>query len=261
MVDMTDFSSLCIDCDTIISAIVSSTGPQPLYRQILLKFINLLTILISTHGMLPPREVCHPFIGTYTPFLNESSTSLPSLQRIFGNVNVMTGLHPLPELNTKPLVKVLKVLKAFKDQLTLTQSTNSPFLFLPPLYPSSPIGVLAPTQMWVPWLQFLFLLPPFQRTPRISAAMQSVIRPPQTRAQKQPPPSARRRPAAMVLPTQPSSALSRTWACSFLANMISGPQISFPGTCPPRYVPTSLVRVTSAPGRTAHTATPGMLAN
>jgi hypothetical protein len=42
MVDMTDFSSLCINCDTIISAIVDSSKPQPLYRQILLKFVNLM---------------------------------------------------------------------------------------------------------------------------------------------------------------------------------------------------------------------------
>jgi hypothetical protein len=42
MVDMTDFSSLCINCDTIISTIVDSLGPQPLYRQILLKFVNLM---------------------------------------------------------------------------------------------------------------------------------------------------------------------------------------------------------------------------
>jgi hypothetical protein len=49
----------------------------------------------------------------------------------FGNVNLMTGLCPLAELNTKPLVKVLTVLKAFKDQLTLTtQSMNSPIPIL-----------------------------------------------------------------------------------------------------------------------------------
>jgi hypothetical protein len=42
MVDMTDFSSNCINCDTIISAIVDSSGPQPLYQQILLKFVNLM---------------------------------------------------------------------------------------------------------------------------------------------------------------------------------------------------------------------------
>ncbi len=78
MVDMTDFSSLCINCDTIISAIVGSTGPQPLYCQILLKFVNLLNNPDLTHCMLPPREVCHPFIGTYTPSSSVSSTSLPS---------------------------------------------------------------------------------------------------------------------------------------------------------------------------------------
>ena len=39
---MTDFSSFCINCDTIISAIVDSSGPQPLYQQILLKFVNLM---------------------------------------------------------------------------------------------------------------------------------------------------------------------------------------------------------------------------
>ncbi len=42
----------------------------------------------------------------------------------------MTRSHPLAELNTKPLVKALTVLKAFKDQLTLVQSTNSPIPIL-----------------------------------------------------------------------------------------------------------------------------------
>ncbi len=42
MVDMTDFSSHCINCDTIISATVDSSRPQPLYQQILLKFVNLI---------------------------------------------------------------------------------------------------------------------------------------------------------------------------------------------------------------------------
>jgi hypothetical protein len=43
-----------------------------------------------------------------------------------GNINVMTRSRLLAELNTKPLVKALMVLKAFEDQLALTQSTNSP---------------------------------------------------------------------------------------------------------------------------------------
>ncbi len=48
----------------------------------------------------------------------------------FGKLNVMTRSRPLAELNTKPLVKALTVLKAFEDQLTLAQSTNSPIPIL-----------------------------------------------------------------------------------------------------------------------------------
>jgi hypothetical protein len=42
----------------------------------------------------------------------------------------MTGTRPLTELNTKPLTKALTVLKAFEDQLTLAQSTNTPITIL-----------------------------------------------------------------------------------------------------------------------------------
>jgi hypothetical protein len=42
----------------------------------------------------------------------------------------MIRSRPLAELNTKTLVKALAVLKAFKDQLTLAQSTNSPIPIL-----------------------------------------------------------------------------------------------------------------------------------
>jgi hypothetical protein len=36
---MVDFSSLCINMDTIITTICSNDGPQPILRQILLNFI------------------------------------------------------------------------------------------------------------------------------------------------------------------------------------------------------------------------------
>jgi hypothetical protein len=130
MVDMTNFSSLCINCDTIISAIVNSTGPQLLYCQILLKFVNLLNNpdfdawYAATKGSMPSLHwhvysLLERIFNLFAKFLMD-----------FGNVNVMTGLRPLAELNTKPLVKALMVLKAFKDQLTLTQSTNSPIPIL-----------------------------------------------------------------------------------------------------------------------------------
>jgi hypothetical protein len=130
MVDMTNFSSLCINCDTIISSIVGSTRPQPLYRLILLKFVNLLNNpdfdawYAATKGSMPSLH-WHVY-----SFLERIFNLFAKFAMDFGNVNVMTGLRPLAELNTKPLVKALTVLKAFKYQLTLAQSTNSPIPIL-----------------------------------------------------------------------------------------------------------------------------------
>jgi hypothetical protein len=130
MIDMTNFSSLCINSDTIISAIVDSTGPQPLYCQILLKFVNLLnnpnfdTWHAATKGGMPSLHWhVYSFLECIFNLFAKFATN-------FGNVNVMTRLRPLAELNTKPLVKALTVLKAFEDQLTLAQSTNSPIPIL-----------------------------------------------------------------------------------------------------------------------------------
>jgi hypothetical protein len=130
MINMTDFSSLCINWDTIISAIVNSTGPQPLYRQILLKFINLLNNpdfdawYAATKGSMPS------FHWHVYSFFKRVFNVFAKFAMDFDYVNLMTGLCPLAELNTKLLVKALTILKAFGDQLTLMQSTNSPIHIL-----------------------------------------------------------------------------------------------------------------------------------
>jgi hypothetical protein len=130
MDNMTDFSSLCINCDTIIFAIVDSSGPKPLYRQILLKFVNLMnnpnfnTWYAANKGSMPSLH-WHVY-----SFLKRIFNHFAKFAMDFGNVNAMTGSCPLMELNTKPLIKVLTVLKAFEVQLTLTQSTNSPITIL-----------------------------------------------------------------------------------------------------------------------------------
>jgi hypothetical protein len=41
MQSMVDFSSLCINMDTIITDICSNNGPQPIFRQILLNFVSI----------------------------------------------------------------------------------------------------------------------------------------------------------------------------------------------------------------------------
>jgi hypothetical protein len=130
MVDMTDFSSLCINCDTINSRIADSSGPQPLYCQILLKFVNLMNNpnfdawYAANKGSMPSLHWhVYSFLECIFNLFSKFATD-------FGNIKVMTGLRPLAELNTKLLVKALTVLKAFEDQLTLAQSTNSPISIL-----------------------------------------------------------------------------------------------------------------------------------
>jgi hypothetical protein len=130
MVNMTNFSSLCINCDTIISTIVNSSGPQPLYHQILLKFVNLMNNpdfdawYAANKGSMPSLHWhVYSLLKCIFNLFAKSATD-------FGNVNIMTRLHLLVELNTKPLVKVLTVLRAFEDQLTLAKSTNSPIPIL-----------------------------------------------------------------------------------------------------------------------------------
>ncbi len=153
MVDMTGFSSLCILSNTIISAIVDSTGPQPLYCQTLLKFVNLLnnpdfdTWYAATKGSM---SSLHWHVYSFLKCIFNLFTKFAI---DFGNINVMTRLRPLAELNTKPLVKALTVLKAFEDKLTLRQSTNSPIPILAAtvfkfstrsLGTNSNVGTLAP---------------------------------------------------------------------------------------------------------------------
>jgi hypothetical protein len=171
MVDMTDFSSLCINCSTIISAIVDSSGPQPLYHQILLKFVNLMNnpdfnaLYAANEGSMPSL---HWHIYS---FLEHIFNLFAKFATDFGNINVMTGLRPLAELNTKSLVKALTVLKAFKDQLTLAQSTNSPIPILAATVSKFSTRSLGTNSNVGRQLQLPSMLLPFQRTPRINAVM------------------------------------------------------------------------------------------
>jgi hypothetical protein len=126
MVNMTNFSSLCINCDTIISAIVDSLGPQPLYHQILLKLIYLMNNPDFNAWYAANKGSMSSLYWHIFSFLKRIFNLFAKFATVFGNINVMTGLHPLAELKSKPLVKALTVLKAFEDQLTLAQSTNSP---------------------------------------------------------------------------------------------------------------------------------------
>jgi hypothetical protein len=90
MVDMTDFSSLCINCDTIISAIADSSGPQPLNQQILLKFVNLMNNP-DFDAWYAAKKASMPHLHWHVySFLERIFNHLAKFATDFGNVNVVT---------------------------------------------------------------------------------------------------------------------------------------------------------------------------
>ncbi len=152
-----------------------------------------------SHPRLHHTSMPHLHWHVYS-FLERFFNHLAKFATDFGNVNVMTGIRPLTELNTKPLTRALTVLKAFKDQLTLTQSTNTPITILAPTV--SKFSTRTPsinptlfTQASVPVSTSVYWT-----ILRSNVTMSSATPLPQTRALKQLPYSARRNPAATVPP-------------------------------------------------------------
>ncbi len=127
MQNMTDFSSLCINMDTIITAICSNEEPQPILWQILLKFISIVNNpewvrWSECVGAMPNLHwYCYTFLERIFNCFADFATD-------FGNGNIMSKSRLITELNTKALVGALTVMKAFFDQINLHQATMLPIV-------------------------------------------------------------------------------------------------------------------------------------
>ncbi len=122
MTSMNDFTSLCINNNTIANAIISTDGPQPLWQKILMKFVGLLnnpefdTWSAHTADAMPQLHW-----HAYT-FLERIFNLSATFATNFNNVNVISKDRPLTELDVRPLTKAMLVFRAFEDQLTLHMS-------------------------------------------------------------------------------------------------------------------------------------------
>jgi hypothetical protein len=130
MQSMVDFSSLCINMDTIITTICSNNGPQQILRQILLNFVAIVNnpdwVRWSDNiGLMPLLHwYCYSF---FEQIFNCFANFAPD----FGNGNIMTEAHPITELNTSALKRALTVLKTFCSQINLHQATMTPITVMP----------------------------------------------------------------------------------------------------------------------------------
>ncbi len=102
MQSMVDFSSLCINMDTIITAICSNDGPQLIFCQILLNFVAIVN---------NPDWVCWsdniglmPLLHWYCySFLEQILNCFADFANDFWNGNIMTKAHSITKLNTSTL--------------------------------------------------------------------------------------------------------------------------------------------------------------
>ncbi len=109
---MMDFSSLCINMDTIITAICSNDGPHPIFHQILLNFVA----VVNNPDWVPWSDNVGlmPLLHWYCySFLEQIFNCFADFATNFGNGNIMTKALPITKLDTSALKSALTVLKIF----------------------------------------------------------------------------------------------------------------------------------------------------
>jgi hypothetical protein len=124
MQDVEDFTSLCVNSDTVMMDMFSTDGPQPLYRQFLLTFVKTVNSRdwvdwFAKNGGNMPGLHWHLYI-----FLERIFNLLADFLKNFTNINVVTMGRPIYELDTTSLTKALRVANAFLTQVDFAQSTN-----------------------------------------------------------------------------------------------------------------------------------------
>jgi hypothetical protein len=126
MQDMADFTSLCINTDTVSMAMFSPEGPQPLYCQFLMMFITAVNNhdwvdWFAKNGGNMSNLHWHLYV-----FLERIFNELAGFAKDFGNVNVISKERPITNFDTRFLTRALRIMRVFIDQINLTQSTNFP---------------------------------------------------------------------------------------------------------------------------------------
>ncbi len=124
MQDMVDFTSLCINSDTVSMAMFSPEGPQPLYHQFLMMFIT----TVNNHDWVDwftknGGNMLNLHWHLYV-FLERIFNKLAGFAKDFGNVNIISKERTITNLDTRFLTRALRIMRAFIDQIDLAQSTN-----------------------------------------------------------------------------------------------------------------------------------------
>ena len=118
MQNLTDFSSLFINMDTISTATCSNEEPQPILCQLLLLFVSIINNpkWVRWYESVGAMPNLHWY--SYT-FLEHIFNCFADFATNFGNGNIMSESCLIAELNTKALVGALTVMRTFHSQINL----------------------------------------------------------------------------------------------------------------------------------------------
>ena len=125
MQDVGDFTSLCINSNTIMMAMFSTEGPQPLYHQFLLIFVKTVNNRNWADFVCKEWKYARPPLAFVFFFLERIFKLLADFSKNFTNINVVTMGRPISELDTSSLTKALTVMKAFINQVELAAGAAS----------------------------------------------------------------------------------------------------------------------------------------
>ncbi len=142
---MIDFSSLCINMNTIITAICSRDMPQPILCQILLNFVAIVNNPDWVHWYESVGGM--PLLHWYSySYLERNFNCFANFATVLGNGKVMSKSFWIPELNTKALVHAVIVMKTFCDQINLHQAMMTPIMVIPGVIAAYTISLWNNTQ-------------------------------------------------------------------------------------------------------------------
>lgn len=128
-----DFSSICINIDTIISGTVEEApgSPKPILRQLMLDFINMVNGPSWKHWMeISGAEMPNVHITLYG-YLESVWIGLATFATDFNNGNVISEGRPLTELRLAGIKSAVRSYKAFKEAFLNAQASNGAITHVP----------------------------------------------------------------------------------------------------------------------------------
>lgn len=126
-----NFSSLCINIDTLVSGTVTTPvgRPTPIIRQIMIEFVKMVNGW--KHWMdIAGAEMPLLHVTLYV-YLESAWIGLATFATDFNNANVISKSRPLTNLHLQGLQSAIRSFKAFRDSFLNAQASNAVITSVP----------------------------------------------------------------------------------------------------------------------------------